>query len=327
MQLRPSILLSIPLLLLSCNKVDESSGDNISGGSPIMLSVEATPPVTKSYIPQGMCDNFKVYAAMEKEGTQTVVMNGYDVKFVNDDWSYVNDTQHLMYWNSFADRYLFTAGAPINAVKAISPTSMTLHLENNTTGSAMAAEPLKIEYGSDDFAKRVNISFAYAYCRVCVAFENSSTEDIAVTDIKLTPKDAITSKANLTYNYDWSTTPATSTAQLSDKGTSGASFSFANVSITAGTAKDDAVVSETRYYCVPDASNTTQWTVSLKCNGEVKTADFVNDKTWESGKNYIYLFSLTEKGPKLVNVITQDIFFDCNDIVSGGKFSGSDMTE
>ena len=325
--LRPSILLSIPLLLFSCNKVDESSGENISVGSPIMLSAEATPPVTKSYIPQGMYDNFKVCAAMENAGMQTVVMNGYDVKFVNDDWSYVNDTQHLMYWNSFADRYLFTAGAPINAVKAISPTSMTLHLENNTTGSAMAAEPLKIEYGSADFAKTVSLRFAYAHCRVCVAFENSSTEDIAVTDIKLTPKDAITSKANLTYNYDWSTTPATSTAQLSDKGTSGASLGFANVSIPAGTDKDNAVVSETRYYCVPDASNTTQWTVSLKCNGEVKTADFVNDKTWESGKNYIYLFSLIEKNPKLVNVITQDMFFDCNDIVSGGKFSDSDMTE
>ena len=321
-----AIILFIPLLF-SCNKVDDIPGEDISGKSPILVSADNVSPFTKAYLPQGMYDNFKVCAAMEKEGTQTVVMNGYDVKFVNDDWSYVNDTQHLMYWNSFADRYLFTAGAPINAVKAISPTSMTLHLENNTTGSAMAAEPLKIEYGSADFAKTVSLRFAYAHCRVCVAFENSSTEDIAVTDIKLTPKDAITSKANLTYKYDWSTTPATSTALLSDKETSGASLSFANVSITAGTAKDDAVVSETRYYCVPDASNTTQWTVSLKCNGEVKTADFVNDKTWESGKNYIYLFSLTEKGPKLVNVITQDIFFDCNDIVSGGKFSGSDMTE
>lgn len=325
--LRPSILLSIPLLLFSCNKVDESSGENISVGSPIMLSAEATPPVTKSYIPQGMYDNFKVCAAMEKEGTQTVVMNGYDVRFVNDDWSYVSDTQHLLYWYSFADRYLFTAGAPIDAVTAMSAAQMTLLLENNTTGSAMAAEPLKIEYGSAGFGKTVSLRFAYAHCRVCVAFENSSTEDIAVTDIKLTPKDAITSKANLTYNYDWSTTPATSTAQLSDKGTSGASLGFANVSIPAGTDKDNAVVSETRYYCVPDASNTTQWTVSLKCNGEVKTADFVNDKTWESGKNYIYLFSLIEKNPKLVNVITQDMFFDCNDIVSGGKFSDSDMTE
>ena len=324
--LRLSTLLSILLLLHSCNKADDSSGEERLGDSPLLLYAETTTPFTKSYIPQGMYDNFKVCAAMEKDATRTVVMNGYDVRFVNDDWSYVNDTQHLMYWNSFADRYLFTAGAPIDAVTEMSATSMTLHLENNTTGSAMAAEPLKIEYGSDDFGKRVNLRFGYAHCRVSVAFVRNET-DISVTDIKLTPKDAITSKANLTYNYDWSTTPATSTAQLSDKGTSGASLGFANVSIPAGTDKDNAVVSETRYYCVPDASNTTQWTVSLKCNGEVKTADFVNDKTWESGKNYIYLFSLIEKNPKLVNVITQDMFFDCNDIVSGGKFSDSDMTE
>ena len=326
-QLRLSTLLSILLLLFSCNKADESPGDDTFGDSPLLLSAESTSSFTKAYIPQGMYDNFKVCAAMEKDGTRTVVMNGYDVRFVNDDWSYVSDTQHLLYWYSFADRYLFTAGAPIDAVTAMSAAQMTLLLENNTTGSAMAAEPLKIEYGSADFAKTVSLRFAYAHCRVCVAFENSSTEDIAVTDIKLTPKDAITSKANLTYNYDWSTTPATSTALLSDKKTSGASLGFANVSIPAGTDKDNAVVSETRYYCVPDASNTTQWTVSLKCNGEVKTADFVNDKTWESGKNYIYLFSLIEKNPKLVNVITQDMFFDCNDIVSGGKFSDSDMTE
>ena len=200
--------------------------------------------------------------------------------------------------------------------------------ENNTTGSAMAAEPLKIEYGSADFAKTVSLRFAYAHCRVCVAFENNSTEDIAVTDIKLTPKDAITSKANLTYNYDWSTTPATSTALLSDKETSGASFSFANVSIPAGTDKDNAVVSETRYYCVPDASKTTMWTVSLKCNGEEKTAEFENNYTWESGKNYIYIFSLEAKTPKLLYVISQEMeYFDCNDIVAGGEFSNTDMTE
>ena len=158
-----SLLLSIPLLLFSCDKADESSGENVLGDTPLLLSAEATPPATKSYIPSGMYDNFKVCAAMEKDGERTVVMNGYDVKFVSDDWSYVNDTQHLMYWNSFADRYLFTAGAPIDAVKAISPTSMTLLLENNTTGSAMAAEPLTIGYSSADFAKRVNLCFGYAH--------------------------------------------------------------------------------------------------------------------------------------------------------------------
>lgn len=323
--LRLSTLMSIFLLLFSCNKADESSGDNPSGDSPLLLSAEATSSFTKAYVPQGMYDNFKVCAAMEKDGTKTVVMNGYDVRFVNDDWSYVSDTQHLMYWNDSAERYLFTAGAPINAVTSMSATSMTLHLENNTTGSAMAAEPLKIEYGSDEFGNTVNLRFGYAHCRVCVAFVRNDTKDIAVTDIKLAPETAITSKANLTYNYDWSTTPAKATVELTSPEKSSASLSFADVTIPANT--DDAIVSERRYYCVPDASNTKSWTVSLKCNGEDKTAEFVNSEIWQSGKNYIYVFQLTAKNPKLVNVITQDAFFDCNDIVSGGDFSNNDMTE
>ena len=32
-------------------------------------------------------------------------------------------------------------------------------------------------------------------------------------------------------------------------------------------------------------------------------------------------------GPKLIKVITQDDFFDCNDIIPGGNFSNTEMTE
>ena len=56
----------------------------------------------------------------------------------------------------------------------------------------------------------------------------------------------------------------------------------------------------------------------------------MNSETWQSGKNYIYVFSISENGPKLVKVITQNSledFFDCNDIESGGEFSGNNMTE
>ena len=74
-----------------------------------MVSADNVFPFTRGYIPQGMYDNFKVFAASEKDGAQTVAMDGYEVKFVTDDWSYVNDTQHLVYWNPNADSYLFTA--------------------------------------------------------------------------------------------------------------------------------------------------------------------------------------------------------------------------
>ena len=290
-----------------------------------MVSADNVFPFTRGYIPQGMYDNFKVFAASEKDGTRTVAMDGYEVKFVSDDWTYVTNSQPLAYWSPNADRYLFTAGAPIDAVSAISATSLKLQLEQNTTGSVMACHPQQITNSSPDFGKTVSLRFGYAHCRVCVAFIKNSTVSVAVNDIKLTPASAIATQADMIYTYDWSTTPATVTSQLDNKTTKDDALAYDNVTIPANTA--DAVLSATRYYCVPDADNTNNWSVSLTCDGEQKTASFVNSKSWQSGKNYIYVFSLSEKVPKLVKVISQDNFFDCNDIVSGGDFYDNDMTE
>lgn len=313
------------ILLNGCNEADKISGDDVPGYSPIIVSADNDSPSTRE-IPQGMYDNFKVFAASEKGGAQTVEMDGYEVTFGNDGWSYVNDTHHLVYWNPNADSYLFTAGAPINAVTDINASSMTLSLENNTTGSVMAAEPLKIMNGSYYFGKRVNLRFAYAHCRVSVAFKKEGTEKVTVTDITLTPDEEIASEASLTYSYDWSTATPTVTSQVSVSKTSKTDFAFADVTISADNTTD-AVLSETHYYCVPDASNPKGWQVSITCNGETKQASFVNSETWQSGKNYIYVFSISEKGPKLIKVISQDNYFDCNDIESGGEFSNKDMTE
>ena len=314
------------LLLVSCKEADELSGDDVPGYSPVMVSAAPLSPFTRGYVANGMYDNFKVFAASEKDGMQTVAMDGYEVKFVNDDWTYVTDSQPLAYWSPNAESYLFTAGAPIDAVTSINASSMTLSMKNNTTESVMVAEPLKIMNGSDDFGKRVNLRFAYAHCRVCVAFKKEGTEDMTISDIKLTPDAEIASEATLTYSYNWSTDTPTATSTVSTTGKSADAFSFAEVTIPANN-NTDAVTSTTYYYCVPDATNTNQWQVSLKCNGETKQASFVNSETWQSGKNYIYVFSISENGPKLVKVISQDMYFDCNDIVSGGEFYGDDMTE
>ena len=316
------------ILLNGCNEADKISGDDVPGYSPVMVSADNDSPSTRGIPqgPQGMYDNFKVFAASEKGGAQTVEMDGYEVRFVADNWSYVNDRQHLVYWNPNADSYLFTAGAPIDAVSSINATSMTLSLENNTTGSAMAAKPLKITNGSDDFGKTVNLHFAYAHCKVCVAFKKEGTEKVTVTDITLTPDEKIASEASLTYSYDWNSDTPTATQQVSTTEKSADAFSFADVTIPASN-NNDAVTSATYYYCVPDATNTNQWQVSLKCNGKIKQASFENSETWQSGKNYIYVFSISEKGPKLIKVISQDNYFDCNDIESGGEFSNKDMTE
>lgn len=273
-----------------------------------------------------MYDNLKVFAASEKGGAQTVAMNGYEVNFVADDWSYVKDSQHLVYWNPNADSYLFTAGAPIDAVTDINANSMTLSLKNNTTGSAMASEPLKIENSSADFGKTVNLRFSYAHCMVSVAFTKESTEEVTITGITLTPDEEIASEASLTYSYDWNTATPTATSTVNTTEKSADAFSFADVTIPANNTPD-AVTSATHYYCVPDASNPKDWKVSITCDGEQKTASFVNSETWQSGKNYIYVFSISEKGPKLIKVISQDNYFDCNDVIPGDSFSGDDMTE
>ena len=191
-----------------------------------------------------MYDNFKVYAVSVTGGTQKAVMDGYEVKFESDSWTYVTDTQELMFWDSKADSYLFTAGAPINAVTDISATAMQLHLKNNTSGSVMAAEPLKIERGSQDFGKIVNLRFGYAHCRVRVAFVKNTSENYTVSDIRLTPDAAITSEADLTYTYDWSTPTVSTQLTNTHKPTSVERLSFDDVTIAAGTT--DAVLSETR---------------------------------------------------------------------------------
>ena len=321
------IVLSFILLLNSCNKMDELSGEDVPGYSPILVSTEPIPPFSRTYIPTGMYNNFKVHAVSEQGSTQKVVMDGYEVRFVTDNWSYITETQQLMYWDYTADRYRFLAGAPINAVTSVNATTLTLHLENNTTGSAMVCQPQKIERGSANFGKTVNLSFSYAHCRVCVAFVKNTSAETQVTDILLTPDSPITSEADITYTYDWSTAQPTATSLLSEKTTSQEAFDFTNVTIPANTT--DRVLSSTTYYCVPDATNTNVWTVSLNDNGEPKSAQFVNEQNWESGKNYIYIFSLEKKTPKLLYVVSQDLqYFDCNDIVPGGDFSNTtDMTE
>lgn len=304
--------------------MDGISGEEISGYSPIFVSAENVSPLTKSYLPTGMYDNFKVYAFYEMNGIQQTVMGGYEVRFGVDGWSYLTDSQSIAYWNKNADSYSFAAGAPIDAVTSLAANTMTLHLENNLEGSAMASEPLKIGSTSSDFGKVVNLQFHYSHCRVCVAFVKNSGSDTEITNIKLTPAAPIASKADMEYNYDWTATPATATTLLTTTETDGAGFSFANVTIPADT--EDAVLSETKYYCVPDATNTANWSVSLTCDGEDKSASFVTSEIWKSGKNYIYVFSLSEKSVKLIKVISQDNLFDCNDIVPGGDFSNNDMT-
>ena len=74
------------LLRVSCKEADDISGNDVPGYSPVMVSAAPVSPFTRGYVANGMYDNFKVFAASEKGGAQTVAMNCYEVNLVDDDW-------------------------------------------------------------------------------------------------------------------------------------------------------------------------------------------------------------------------------------------------
>ena len=312
------------LLTYGCAGMDEMPDNSLAGHSPILLSTGSVERAARVAKPDGMHNDFKVYAAFRQAGTPTEVMNGYAVTYNGSFWDYESPSQPLQFWKRDADDYLFTAGAPVANVEAIDLQSLTLHMQHNLTASDLYSHPLRIGAADPEFGKTVNLHFAYAHCRVGVAFIKDSETDVTLSGIRLTPSAPVTSEAYMTFTFDWNTLTA-SPSLLTPIATDGSPLAFDPVTIPKNTATAQA--SATRHYCIPDASNPTGWTVSLTCDGENKSASFVNEHTWESGKNYLYVFSLTANVPKLVKVIVQDDYFDCNDIGSGGSFSDTDMTE
>lgn len=323
MDLRATLILLLLLTIISsCREGNEIPGEISSGDTPIVVSAEAEIPTTRSALSPGMPDRLKVYTIARIGGERVVVMDGYEVKYMDDTWTYGNETQTLKFWSRNAEYYIFTSGAPTEAVTSIDETGMTLQLENNKSYAAMACKATKIENGTPEFGKIVNLHFSYSHCMVRVAFVNNAEAPTTITGITLTPTSPITSKGTLTYTYDQG---GGTTTLLTSTETSSTPLEYADVTIPANSS--DAILSDTRYYCVPDASNPTGWQIALTIDGEAKNAGFINERTWESGKNYIYIFSWQNKVLKLVDIITQDTYFDCNDIIEGGNFSTTDMTE
>ncbi|MGN0237101.1 MAG: fimbrillin family protein [Lepagella sp.] len=310
-------------MLCGCRGDKDGPGeDSSSGDTPIMVTAEAEIPATRSALPQGMPDRLEVYTIVRIGGERVVVMDGYEVKYIDGNWTYGINSQTMKFWSRNAEYYTFTSGAPTEAVTSIDENGITLQLENNDEYSAMACKPIKIENGTPEFGKTVNLHFTYSHCMVRVAFVNNVETPTTITGITLTPTTPITSKGKLTYSYDQS---GNATTLLTDTETSSSPMVYADVTIPANSS--DAILSDTRYYCVPDAANPTGWQMSLTIDGEAKNFTFVNNRVWESGKNYIYIFSWQNKVLKLVDIITQETFFDCNDILAGGDFSITDMTE
>ena len=323
--------LSFILLTYGCAQVDELPGNDLAGYSPITLATDSAGTGTRAGIPEGMFEKFEVFALFRKSGVSTVVMDKYVVTYGTPTWTYESPSQPLQYWMRDADEYRFTAGScrDMADVRSLDADKLKLHMLNNRQESSLYCHPLRIGAAHPEFGKVVNLRFGYAHCRVMVAFVKESDADAVIKDITLTPSDPITSEAEMTFTFDWNATPAATTAQVTQRtATSAASLAYDAVTIPANTA--DAVKSASMHYCIPDASNPTGWNISLTCDGEPKSASFENTHTWECGKNYIYVFSLTAKAVKLVHVVSQELedsYFDCNPVLPGGSFSEGDMTE
>lgn len=311
------------LLTFGCAGMDEIPGNPLAGYSPILLSTDSVERAARIAKPEGMHNDFKVYAAFRQSGIPTEVMDGYDVAYNGSSWEYESPSQPLQYWKRDVDDYLFTAGSPVANVESVDLQTLTLHMQHNLTASDLYSHPLRIGVADPEFGKTVKLHFGYAHCRVGVAFINNSETDVTISDIRLTPSAPVTSEAYMTFTFDWNTLTASSS--LSPIATDGSPLAFNEIIIPRNTATAQA--SDTRHYCIPDASNPTDWTISLTCDGESKSTAFVNEHAWESGKNYLYVFVLKTNELKFVKVISQDDYFDCNDIESGDEFSDADMTE
>lgn len=313
------------LLTYGCAGMDEMPDNSLAGHSPILLSSGSVERAARVAKPEGMHDDFKVYAAYRQAGTPTEVMNGYEVTYNGTSWDYESPSQPLQFWRHDVDDYRFAAGSPVAHVEALDLQAVTLRMQHSLTASDLYSYPLKIHPADPEFGKTVNLHFAYAHCRVGVAFIKNSETDVTLSDIRLTPAAAITSEARMTFSFDWDALTATPSA-LTPLDTDAAPLAFDDVNIPRHTATQQA--SATRHYCIPDASNPTGWTLSLICDGEDMSAAFVNEHAWESGKNYTYIFTLTEKTLKLVKVAVGDEdYFYCNDTEPGGEFSDADMKE
>lgn len=314
------------LLFSGCAEMEEPPGNSLAGCSPILLTADSAVAKSRAGIPEGMHEDFQVYAVSLRAGTPTVEMDKYEVKYDGTDWTYETASQPLCYWQRDADAYRFTAGSPVADVTSLDIHSLTLQMKNNLTGSALYSHPLEIDAADPEFGQAVNIRFGYAHCRVRVAFIKEEATDVAVTDIRLTPDAPIASKADMTFSYDWEATPATVSPLVSTTETSSAALAYADVNIPAHTSVP--VPSATLHYCIPDAANPLGWQITLTCQGESRAASFENNTPWQCGKSYTYVFSLNAKVPKLVQVVTGDEdFFDCEDILPGDSFTESDMAE
>ncbi len=267
--------------------------------------------------------DFKVWASsQDAEGTADI-MSGYRVNYTVEGWSYTTgegtDSQELQFWSESARSYRFHAGAPLSRVEDITSNSLTLKLQTTRTLSetALFSYPYYVERTDPAYGNIVALSFRYANARVNIAFRCTSSSEVNITGITLTPPAGAeyVTAGSLKINYDWNLIQA-ATEAASAENTSSEPLSFSNISVPPG--EKSSQESASPLYMVPCSTLKGQWTASMEIDGLQKSVQFTIDKPWEAGRSYLYRFEYTDEA-NLVFIGTDDVLFLGEDLADGGN--------
>ena len=294
------ILLTILLTgLAACRK-------EVPADTPLVFTDVQTKVGLSSYY-----KDFKVWGyCLTESGSD--IMPGYKVFHDTDlGWCYTGldstEGQELQYWSYSASLYRFHAGAPLSRVNAISASSLSLQM-NATTDilqTSLFTEPCLIKRGDAAFGNTVNLAFVYANAKLNLAFKCASSENVSITDIKLTPPSAYATSGKLELQYDWDR-PAVSVKTLTVYDESSDPLAFPDVSIQAGTTQ--AVQTQGPWYLIPQDSAKGQWMMSATIGKSTKVVYFTLSKGWEAGKSYLFRFEYTDEA-NLVFLGTDECLF------------------
>lgn len=270
---------------------------------------------------------FKVWGEVCVAPAPVPLIQGYRVNYIDNQWSYTQGEgtgeQEMKYWSYSADEYRFHAGAPLERVKDITASSLTLQVNATTSqdGTTLFTQPYVVKRGDAQFGNTVNLKFTYANCRVNVAIKCKASQEVTVSDIKLTPPAAVNYPTSCTMqlSYDWSR-QSISLTSLTKQSEANAPLEFAEITIPAQSA--NSVESSSPLYMIPDAGIIGQWTATLKIDGIAREVLFTVDKGWESGKSYIYSFLYTDQATLLFLGTTTELFIG-KDMENGGNHNFS----
>ena len=270
-------------------------------------------------------DDFQVWGyCLAESGSD--IMPGYIV--IHDDalgWCYTElpgtGNQELQYWSYSASLYRFHAGAPLSRVKAMDASSLTLDVKATTDilQTSLFSEPCLIKRGDPAFGSTVNLAFVYANAKLNLAFKCASSEDVNITDIKLTPPGAYATSGKLELQYDWDL-PAVRVKTLTEVSYSSDTLAFSDVSVPAGSAQ--AVQTQSPWYLIPQACAKGQWKMSASIDGRTQEVYFTISKGWEAGKSYLFRFEFTKEA-RLVFLGSNETLFTGEAPEAGGNHNFS----